>query len=356
MMSRIVFPLLLSFLVSFVTAPILRKVALKWGIVDHPEVRKLQKEPVPLLGGAAVYLGIFLGVAPIFLFARSLDGPTLVLLLAASLIFVASLIDDKKKLSARLRLVVQLAAALIVIGAGIRIDFLPNDVWGNAGEVLITLLWILGITNSFNYLDGIDGLCCGIGIICSFFFFVVLLSTGQIDLIFLPLAIIGSCLGFLPSNFRKEKMFLGDAGSICLGFLISGIALMGNWASDNIIKISVPILILGVPIFDMIFTTIMRVRENKIRTIVQWLEYAGRDHFHHYLMDLGLRSLGAVFFICSISISMGISAIIIAKSDRAFYGILTIFKGAIMFGLVAVLMVLGRRLHKTAEVRERIGI
>lgn len=355
-MTRIIFPLLLSFLLSFVTAPILRKLALRWGIVDHPEVRKLQKEPVPLLGGVAVYLGVILGTAPILLFAQELDMPTLALLLAASLIFAVSLADDRKKLSARLRLVVQLAAALIVIAAGIRIDFLANNLWGNTGEILITLLWILGISNAFNYLDGIDGLCGGLGIISSFFFFVILFTTGQHHLIFLPLAIIGSCLGFLPGNFKKEKMFLGDAGSMCLGFLISGIALMGSWASDSIIKISVPVLILGVPIFDMIFTTIMRIREKKIRTLVQWLEYAGRDHFHHYLMDLGLRPLGAAFFIFTVSISMGISAIIIARSDRAFYGVLTIFKGAIMFGLVAVLMVLGRRLHKEGEVRDRMGI
>ncbi len=141
-----------------------------------------------------------------------------------------------------------------------------------------------------------------------------------------------------------------------IGFLISCIAIIGSWASDNIIKITVPILILGVPIFDMTFTTIMRYKEKKIHTVVEWLEYAGRDHFHHYLMDLGLSQLGSALFIFAVTISMGISAIVIAKSDNPVYGVLTVFKGAIMFGLVAVLMVLGRRLRKEHQVHERLGI
>jgi UDP-GlcNAc:undecaprenyl-phosphate GlcNAc-1-phosphate transferase len=346
----------LSFLVSFLTTPILRKFALKWNIVDHPEVRKLQKIPVPLLGGVAVYLGVIVGMLSVLLFVQKLDGPTSALLLASTLIFIVSLIDDKRRLTARLRLAVQLVAAVIIMVSGIRIEFLPNNLWGDAGEVVITLFWILGITNAFNYLDGIDGLCSGIAIFSSLFFFIVLFWTGQQYLIFLPLALIGACSGFIPSNFKKEKMFLGDGGSMFIGFLISGVALLGSWAQDNIIKITVPILILGVPIFDMIFTTIMRYKEKKIRNIVQWLEYAGRDHFHHYLMDLGLHHHGAALFIFAVNISMGLSAVIIAKSDRAIFGALTILKGGIMFGLIAVLMVLGRRLRKEQEVRERMGI
>jgi len=151
-------------------------------------------------------------------------------------------------------------------------------------------------------------------------------------------------------------MFMGDAGSMFIGFTVSAFALLGSWASNDIIKISIPILILGVPIFDMTFTTIMRYKEKKIKNIVQWLEYAGRDHFHHYLMDLGLRSRGAVYFILAVSVSMGLSALIIANSDRPIYAFLTMLKSAIMFGLISVLMVLGRRRHKEAQVKERMGI
>ncbi|MEK7850190.1 MAG: MraY family glycosyltransferase [Candidatus Omnitrophota bacterium] len=346
------FALLVSFLVSFSLCPFLRRLALRWDIVDYPEVRKLQKSPVPLLGGVAVYLGVVVASFMIPLYQKfHLD-----LFISSTLIFIVSLIDDKQKLSARVRIIVQLVAASILILGGIRISFLPNSLIFNILEVLITFMWILGMTNAFNYLDGVDGLCSGLGIVTSFFFFVILFSTGQNDLMFLPVTAIGACLGFLPYNLRKDKMFLGDGGSMFVGFTVAAFALLGSWASNDIIKISIPILILGVPIFDMTFTTIMRYRERKIRNMVQWLEYAGRDHFHHYLMDLGLKSRGAVYFILVVSVSMGLSALIIANNDRPVYAFLTILKSSIMFGLISVLMVLGRRRHKEAQVKERMGI
>lgn len=347
----IVIPFLVAFLVAFVSAPFFRKLALALNILDHPATRKLQKAPVPLLGGGAVFCGVACGSLLMSLHIKAI----LSLFCAGTLIFFVSVLDDKYGLSARSRIIAQLAAAGILMAAGLRISFLPNNMLGDAGEILITLIWILGITNAFNCLDGVDGLCAGLGAVASVFFAFILLSTGQKSFLFLPLSVAGGCLGFMPHNLKKDKIFLGDGGSMFIGFLMAGIALLGNWASDDFIKISVPILILGVPIFDMTFTTIMRYREKKIRTLVQWLEYAGRDHFHHYLMDLGLKSHGAAFFIFAVSVSLGISALIITKSDHAYYGILTILKTVILFGLISVLMILGRRLQKENLVRERMG-
>ncbi len=344
--------LLISFVVSFLCAPILRKLAIRFHIVDHPAARKLQNVPVPLLGGAAVFLGVILGSCAVF----SQRGDVWALFIGSALIFIVSLIDDKRKLSARTRILAQLIASGILIAFGIRISFLPNNILGNICEILITLIWILGITNAFNYLDGLDGLCCGLAVISSSFFALILFFTGQKDLIFLPLILVGACLGFIPHNLKKEKMFLGDAGSMFIGFFIAGIALIGDWASEDILKISVPILILGVPIFDMSFTTFMRYKEKKIRTLVQWLEYAGRDHFHHYLLDLGLRSHGAALFIFAVSLSMALNAFTIADSRQVSDGLLAILEGVIMFCLIGVLMVLGRRLHKEKQVKERLGI
>ena len=346
------FSLVVSFLVTFAACPFLRRLALRWGIVDHPEARKLQKSPVPLLGGVAIYLGVVLASLTVPLYEKfHLD-----LFISSTLIFVVSLIDDKHKLSAKVRILVQFTAATILIVNGLRISFLPNTLLFNILEVLITFMWILGMTNAFNYLDGVDGLCSGLGIVTSFFFFAILFSTGQKDLMFLPVAVMGACLGFLPHNLRDKKMFMGDSGSMFIGFTVAAFALLGSWAGNDIIKISIPILILGVPIFDMTFTTIMRYREKKIKNVVEWLEYAGRDHFHHYLMDLGLRSRGTAYFILSVSVSMGLSALIIANSSRPINAFLTMFKSAIMFGLISVLMVLGRRRHKEAQVKERMGI
>ena len=343
---------LVALLVAFASAPLFRVLALRWGMVDAPAVRKLQQIPVPLLGGAAVYLGVIAGSLVVPLYMKSHQA----LFLGSTLIFLVSLFDDKKEVSARARLAVQFLAAGIVIFSGLRISFLPNVWWGDVLEILITFVWILGITNAFNYLDGADGLCSGLTAVAAFFFFVILLTTGQVDLIFLPAAVMGACVGFFPHNFVRGKMFLGDAGSMFLGFTMAGFALTGSWAGQNIIRIVVPILILGVPIFDMIFTTVMRFRERKARTLIQWLEYAGRDHFHHYLMDLGLGPRGAIFFIFAISFSMGINALIISNATDWIFGFLMILQSGVTFFLVGVLMVMGRRLRKEQEVHERMGI
>jgi len=343
---------LVAFLVAFVTAPIFRMLALRYGMVDAPAARKLQKESVPLLGGAAIYLGVIAGSFVVPLYAKSHQA----LFLASTLIFVISLFDDKKEVSARVRLAVQLVAAGILIFSGLRISFLPNVWWGHAGEIFITLVWIIGMTNAFNYLDGADGLCSGLTIVAAFFFFMILLTTGQVDLIFLPVAVMGACAGFFPHNFMRGKMFLGDAGSMFLGFTMAGFALTGSWAGESMIRVLVPILILGVPIFDMIFTTVMRYKENKARTLIRWIEYAGRDHFHHYLMDLGLGPRGAIFFIFAISASMGINALIISSATDWVFGFLMVLQSGITFLLVGILMVMGRRLRKEDLVRERMGI
>ncbi len=346
------FSLLSACCVSFLLAPLLRRLALAWDITDHPETRKLQKTPVPLLGGAAVYLGIVVGGWPYFFTDPLMAG----LFFGATLIFIVCLIDDALELSARVRLLAQFCAASLLVMNGAKITFLGPGPFLNVIEIIVTFIWILGITNALNYLDGVDGLCAGIAVISSLFFAVVLRAGEQHLVMAIALVTMGACAGFLPHNLKRKKMFLGDAGSMLIGFLLAGVSLIGHWASNDIIKVTVPVLIMGVPIFDMTFTTIMRIAEKKIHNVVEWLEYAGRDHFHHYLMDLGLRPGGAVLFIYAVSISMGLSALVIADSDRPMTALLTLSKSAITFGVIAVLMVLGRRLHKQKEVKERLGI
>jgi len=147
----------------------------------------------------------------------------------------------------------------------------------------------------------------------------------------------------------KKRMFLGDAGSTFLGFMIACIALKGDWAGDNVVRLSIPILILGVPIFDMIFTTIMRIKEEKVKNLVQWLKYGGKDHFHHYLVDLGLKENGAVLFIYYITFSLGLSAIMVSN-DTAIEGVMTLLQSSIIFGVIGVLIVLGKKYHQKSKI------
>ncbi|MDD5728967.1 MAG: MraY family glycosyltransferase, partial [Victivallales bacterium] len=233
----------------------------------------------------------------------------------------------------------------MVISRGVRISFMPENVFGDIAEIVVTVIWIVGVTNAFNYLDGLDGLAAGSAIINLLVFLMILYRTGQFPLGLGIAMLAGACAGFLPHNFfGKNKMFLGDSGSMFLGFMLACVAITGDWAKDNVVKLSIPILILGVPIFDMIFTTIMRVKEKKVTNIIEWLRYGGKDHFHHYLVDLGLGPRGAVFFIYYLTFSLGLGAYMVSN-DIALEGLLTVVQSSIIFGVIGVLIVLGKRRH-----------
>ncbi|HRZ14486.1 MAG TPA: MraY family glycosyltransferase [Candidatus Omnitrophota bacterium] len=307
--------------------------------MDNPGGRKVHLQATPLLGGVGIYLGLVIG-----LMVSSTDmGPFLPVMAGATLILAVGLVEDIRGLSAQIRLIFQLLAATIIVGSGIKVSFLPNVVWGDIAEILVTVIWLVGVTSAFNYLDGLDGLASGSAVINLAAFSVILYSTGQYALGKLCIILIAACLGFLPHNFRiHQKMFLGEAGSTLLGFMLASIALVGNWAEDNTVKLFIPILIIAVPIFDMIFTTIMRVREGKVKTVVQWLRYGGRDHFHHYLVSLGLPNVGAVIFIYFVSISLGIAAYMVSN-DKAIEGLLALTQTAITFCVIAILILAQRR-------------
>ena len=332
----------LTFLISssavFLSVPLLIKLAFKLDILDHPGGRKIHKKATPLLGGAAIYLGLLAGV----FFNWPRISVLLPVLAGATVIFLMGIIDDRKGLSARFRLGVEVLVALALIKFGVCVSFLPAGFWGDLGEIFVTLIWIVGVTNACNYLDGLDGLAAGSAIINLFCFAVILHNSNQPALVIFAFIMLCACLGFLPYNFKKARIFLGDAGSTLLGFAIACIAVLGNWAADNVVKISVPILILGVPIFDMVFTTIIRIKDEKVKTLREWLHYGGRDHFHHYLVDIGLLPQGAVIFIYFITFSLGLSAIMLSN-DSAYEAVLSLSQAAIIFVVIATLIVIGKR-------------
>lgn len=336
---KICYPFIISFLIALIGTPIFRRIALHLNIVDMPDARKMHSHPIPLLGGFGIYAAVIISF---FLMPDSfaIFGP---IMIGATVIFYMAAMDDIKGLSARIRLLIQLLVAFFVVTAGVRVSFLPNNIVGTIGEYLVTMFWIVGVTNAFNYLDGLDGLAAGSAALNFLCFYMILFFSGQYLLGTAALVLIGACVGFLPYNFSKKyKMFLGDAGSMFLGFILAGMAVVGNWAGDNIVKLFIPILVLGVPIFDMIFTTIMRIKEEKVKNIVEWLKYGGKDHFHHYLVDLGLKQKGAVLFIYYLTASLGLSAFMVSN-DSAVEGVLTIIQASIIFGVIGVLIVVGRR-------------
>jgi UDP-GlcNAc:undecaprenyl-phosphate GlcNAc-1-phosphate transferase len=325
---------------TLISIPFLIKLAFQFQILDMPDGgRKIHRVATPLLGGIAIYFGVIMGVLP------DLAGLKLILpiLVGGTAIMILGLADDIKHLSAKFRIACQFLIALWIIGCGYRIDFLPNSAWGDLCEIVITVIWLIGVTNAYNYLDGLDGLCAGSAAINSLAFAIILYATGQYQLGLLMIAISAACIGFLPYNFRKrKKMFLGDAGSTFLGFMLATVAITGNWAEGSRVRLAVPMLILGVPIFDMIFTTIMRVAQGKVKTVVEWLKYAGKDHFHHYLVDIGLKPRWATVFIYAITIFLGISAVMVSRGNTI-EAYLSLLQAVIIFWIIATLIVVGNR-------------
>ncbi|MCD6308256.1 MAG: undecaprenyl/decaprenyl-phosphate alpha-N-acetylglucosaminyl 1-phosphate transferase, partial [Candidatus Latescibacteria bacterium] len=284
-------------------------------VVDIPNERKMHKDATPLMGGLAIYIAFGTGVVSTLWYSLELKG----VVYAATIIFVLGLLDDIFGLSSVIRLVVQLAAVFVLFYHGIEIDFIPDNTQYHIFEKIVTAIWILGITNAVNFLDGLDGLCVGFGAIASLIFGIIAFLTKQYFLMFLAFSLAGSCFGFLPWNFRSKKpakIFLGDAGSLFIGFTLASFAVMGEWAENDVTALTVPILILFLPIYDTVMTTFFRIREGKVKTVRQWLDYVGKDHFHHRLFAMGIGAKNAVWILYLVTILLGFSAIMIRAGGR----------------------------------------
>lgn len=333
--------LLLSFGVGFIVTPIVCALARRLGAVDMPGGRKNHQGPTALLGGLALYIAFAVTVLRNFAFTDELKG----IALAGTLILAVGVLDDLFEVPAKWKLLAQLVAVAILIRFGVVISFLPDTLWGMMGEWLLTAFWVVGITNAVNFLDGMDGLAAGSTAINAMFFGLVAWQNSQYDMMFLALPLMGACLSFLVYNFRPGQsawIFLGDAGSTFLGFMVSALAVMGDWASHHTVGLIVPILILGVPIFDMAFTTIMRVGTGQVRNFNQWIEFTGRDHIHHRLEDLRVGRVGAVLIVYVVSIWLGLSALAL-KNTTGINALLQVGQSIIVFVLLGFFMVFVRR-------------
>ena len=208
---------LCGFLISFLLMPYVILLGHWFGFVDRPDAnRKVHPQPTALTGGVAIYAASMITMLINFHFSMEMKG----VMVGSSLIFLVGLVDDRWGLSARLRLLCQLVASLVLVYFGVRVTFVPDALGGVVTETVITVLWLIGITNSMNFIDGMDGLAAGTSIIYAAFFAVIALMTGQVYMMFLSVAVAGSCMGFFPYNFRLHKpakAFLGDSGATFLG-------------------------------------------------------------------------------------------------------------------------------------------
>src|SRR6202040_2397684 len=292
------------------TAPV-RQFALRVGLVDKPGPRKVHLKPIPLLGGIAIYLGF---AAAILLTQHGvMQQQTIAIFTGATLLAIVGFLDDSGVLHHQGKLFIGMpVAALLLLASGIRAQLFSQFIPGTAGIILdgcLTVVWVVGITASFSILDHMDGLCAGITAIAAAFFTLSAYMNGQTAVQTLAAATLGAALGFLRWNFNPAKIFMGDGGAMFLGFLMAtlGLKIRPDGAQFPASWI-VPILILGVPIFDTTMVSISRARRGLLP-----FTSPGKDHTAHRLSNLGLGPRGAVLVLYFMAASLGALAVLVPQ-------------------------------------------
>ena len=335
---RWLYILVLAFSFSAMTTPIFRIVAMRWGLVDNPSGHKIHQEPTPLLGGAAVFLGFCLPLLINGIFSLEFGA----ILFAAMILFGIGLLDDTLNLRAHYKLIVQIALAVGLTFVGVRIILLPETtLLGITVNGLLSVIWIVGITNAMNFFDGMDGLAVGLGAIIAFFLAIVALQMDDPFVGWTAVAMMGACLGFLPYNFRPGKralIFLGDAGSTTIGFVLASLAIYSDWADLNpVVSIFSPLLIFWILIFDMAHITLFRVIRGKTRNFKEWIEYVGHDHLHHRMARVLGGPTQSVLFIYLLSVCLGISAMLLRNARHPSEALLLLSQAFIILVRVSIL-------------------
>ncbi len=309
----------LSFLFCLRLTPIFREAALKFGIMDNPQGSlKKQTEPVPYLGGLAVYLSFLLTIGLTYQYSREVLG----ILLAGAIIVILGLIDDLGVLSPRVKLLGQCIAAGVLVKASIFIKLAVFPEWL---AILLTILWVVAITNAFNLIDIMDGLASGVGAIAALVLVVVNYQSGRELVVPLSAALAGSLLGFLRYNFRPARIYLGDAGSLFIGLMLASLSMNGAYTRTSLLGAVAPVLILGVPIFDMLL--VMYIRFRRGIPIMQ----GSPDHFALRLRMWRLSVEQTVILSYLAAALMGATALILIRVDAR--GVLWILAGVLAASL-----------------------
>ena len=300
-------------LVSLISTPVVRSLAFRIGAVDVPrDGRRMHDHPIPRMGGLAIFFGFILSVLLFLPLSEQLRS----MLMAAVIIVILGIFDDIYALSARLKFCVQIIAALVAVLGGNRIFGLSNinifssDPYWELGwlSIPISVLWIVGITNAVNLIDGLDGLACGVSTISSMTLLVIALNVAEPDVAVLTAALAGACIGFLPYTLNPARIFMGDTGSTFLGFVLAVVSIQGLFKFYTIISFAAPFLMLGLPIFDTCFAILRRVSKGQSPMAPD------RGHIHHRLIDMGFSQKQAVAMLYVISAILGLSAVVLTTT------------------------------------------
>ena len=300
--------------------PLVRYAALKLGILDNPSARKIHSAPVPLMGGAAIYLAF---IAALALWGeRSYVNEVVGIFVGATLVSIIGALDDSRGMGSYLKLLFQLAAAFILILSGVQVRLFHG-----VFDIALTLLWVVGITNAFNLLDNMDGLSSGVATIAAAFFTLLAAMSDQYLVGTLAAALFGACIGFLVYNWNPAQVFMGDTGSLFLGFLLAAVGIKLRFPANSAsITWMIPILVLALPVFDTTLVFFSRLRRGK-----NPLTTAGKDHVSHRLARRTGSQREAVLLCYLITGGTGLASIFLTQAN---------LQEAVIVGLASLLLAL----------------
>ncbi len=328
--------------VSLVFTPISVKLAHRFGVIDVPtDGRRVHNQPIPRLGGIAIYLGTISSILLILPLSKEVAG----MLIGGSLIMVTGVIDDIYVLSAKVKLACQIICASVLYYFGIRIHFVGIP-FGEGYvyfpwviSLIITVIWVVGITNTINLIDGLDGLAAGVAAIASFSLAYIAYINQRPEVAMITLAVAGGALGFLPFNFNPAKIFMGDGGALFLGFMLAAVSIIGPMKGAAAIATVIPVLVLGLPIFDTAFAIYRRLIKGK--PIME----ADKGHLHHRILSQGMDQRKTVVILYAISGILGVAAVLVNKS--------MFFDGAVLIVLTSALIYVFTKTQHDEEINEK---
>ena len=342
------FAFILALAISFACTPAVRMLAIKIKAVDVPkDNRRMHKVPIPRMGGLAIFAGFLVSV----LFFVPLGTEFRSILIGALILVVLGIIDDIVALKPRTKFAGQIIAALIPALSGVSIHgivnpFVPGQ-YSTLGifSIPLTVIWIVGITNAVNFIDGLDGLACGVSAIATVTMFIIAVLFGETYIALMMAALAGACLGFLPYNMNPAKIFMGDTGSMFLGYILATVSIQGLFKFYAVISFAVPFILLGLPIFDTGFAIVRRLLKGQSPL------QADRGHVHHRLIDLGFDQKQSVAILYAFSALMGLTAVILARTNESKLIILAI---AVLVCFFLAMSLMSFEKHHRAEEQAQL--
>lgn len=299
--------LVLALILTYLITPLIEKMAIKIGAVDYPTERKIHIKPVPRLGGVSIFLsfiivvGLYLGYR---IGANSYSASDLMsnnkdiigILIGGTFVFLFGCIDDILQITARFKFIGQLVGAIIVVYFGVIIEFIGSPAGGLINipkglGIVLTIFWIVGLTNTFNFIDGLDGLAAGVGTIALVALYFSAMETGKVNIALMMTVLAGTLIGFLRHNFNPARIFMGDSGSMFIGFILGAITVQSAAKSTATLALLVPLVIMGVPIFDTGYAIWRRFINKRPLTV------ADKEHIHHRLLKKGFSHKKVVLLI-----------------------------------------------------------